>query len=49
MPKLAAARSLGIAVVMVQRPAPLAGIATAATATEALAWLAAHLGADRGE
>jgi precorrin-6A/cobalt-precorrin-6A reductase len=49
MAKLAAARSLGIAVVMVQRPAPLAGIATAATATEALAWLAAHLGADRGE
>jgi len=34
---------------MVQRPPALAGIATAATAPEALAWLAAHLGTDRGE
>ena len=49
MAKLAAARGLGIAVVMVQRPAALAGIATAATSAEALAWLAAHVGTDRGE
>ena len=37
--KLAAARELGVAVVMVNRPAP-SGLPTVATTSEALAWLA---------
>jgi precorrin-6A/cobalt-precorrin-6A reductase len=49
MAKLAAARRLGVGVVMVQRPVALVEISTAATSAEALAWLAGHLGTDRGE
>ena len=50
-PKLAAARSLGLPVVMVARPDPLPGVEHVATAAEALAWLARQHGATalRGE
>lgn len=47
--KLGAARELGIDVVMVERPALPAGIATVATASAAFEWLRSHAGMLRGE
>lgn len=44
-PKLAAARALGLPVVVVARPAQPPGIETVATVAEALAWLARRHGA----
>lgn len=48
-PKLAAARALGIEIIMVDRPALPAGLQTVQTAAAALAWLTAHAGTLRRE
>ena len=47
--KLAAARALGIEVVMVERPALPAGLEVVRTAAAALAWLLFHAGTSRRE
>ncbi len=46
--KLAAARALGVAVVMVDRPKPAEGVEQVADAAGALRWLARHAGTERG-
>ena len=43
-PKIGAARSLGLPVVVVNRPAKPAGVEEVATAEEAFAWLQTHHG-----